>query len=487
MKHGMRALIGLALLGGASPGPAAAPAPASTSTSTSTPASSATFQAVLARDLLAIVNDAHHPLASLSVLAIRHGKVRYEQQFGLRRIDPAGLAGAPANASTMFRIASISKMMTTLGAMKLVEDGKLSLDADLGPYLGFALRNPAYPHQTITLRMLLSHTSSLRDEGGYSWGAGTALKEVLVPGARLYGEGAMWAKNGAPGSYFTYSNLNWGVIGTLMEKVTGERFDRLMKRLLLTPMGLRGGYNPSEFSLAELADTATLYRKRGTDSELWNASGPWIAQVDDYALRPPAAPHGIAGYAIGSNGTLFSPTGGLRISAADLGKIMRMLLNHGRHQGKQILKPDTIALMFAEQWRADGDGDRAGNGDTSHGLFKRWNLGNQRFDNLPGKGNGLVDGARFSAAGHLGDAYGLRSIFVLLKVIVGKVSTAKKLGERRSASRRSLCVVMLGVLISTLICALSHDSGSAVMVPLKSANAPRTLLTKWRIWKFTLE
>src|SRR5450759_2510408 len=81
----------------------------------------------------------------------------------------------------------------------------------------------------------------------------------------------------------------------------------------------------------------------------------------------------------------------------------------------------------------------------------------------------------------------VRSIRMLLKLIVGKLSTAKKLLERRSASRRSLFVVMLVALIWTSICPLCQASGSAVIVPLKSVNEPRTLLTKWRTWKETLE
>jgi CubicO group peptidase (beta-lactamase class C family) len=398
MKLGMRALLGWALMGSGMM-QAMAEAPASVQ---------------LDRELAAVVNDAQHPLSGLSVLAIRDGKVAYQQQFGLRRIDTAGTGvTAPVTAATMFRIASISKMMTTFGLMKLVEEGKLDLDADVSAYLGFPLRNPNAPGSAITLRHLLSHTSSLRDDAGYSWGTDTRLADVLQPGGGKYGAGAMWAqgKNAAPGTYFTYCNLNWGVIGTIMERVSGERFDRLMKRLLLAPMGLRGGYNTSEFSPAEVADTATLYRKRTTDTEIWNPAGPWIAQVDNYGVVAPAAPAGIASYVVGSNATLFSPTGGMRISAPDMGKIMLMLINGGKHEGKQILKPETIKLMFSEQWTYKENG--GGNGDTLRGLYHSWGLGAQRFADTPGAGNRLVQGGGFSAVGHLGEAYGLVSTFAV--------------------------------------------------------------------------
>ena len=388
MEQGRRRLLGLALLGAMHPVlRAAAPA-----------------DATLDAELAAIAADPACPLASLSVLAIRHGALRYQRQFGQRHI---GDGAVPADQHTLYRIASISKMMTTLALMMLVEQGKLALDADCSGYLGFALRNPNFPARAITLRTLLTHTSSLRDDAGYSWPCDTALSTVLVPGTARFGKGEMWARNAGPGAYFTYCNLGWGVIGTIMERVTGERFDRLMKRLLLAPMGLRGGFNPSELSAADLANVATIYRKRSVDTEVWNAAGPWIAQVDDYSAHAPAAPAGIRAYAPGTNATPFSPTGGLRISAYDMGQVMLMLMNEGVHQGRRILKPATIAAMFTPQWRYDGEG---GNGDSYRGLFNCWGLGNQQFPDSAGRQ--LVEGGGFGAVGHLGDAYGLRSMFV---------------------------------------------------------------------------
>lgn len=399
MINKMTGLLGLLLLG-------------TTWTALAAPPGSGTEQLVqhdqqraLDAALASIVNDPAHPLASLSVLAIHQGKVSYQQQFGYRHIGVTPADSLPVTPTTLFRIASVSKMMTTLGLMRLVEQGKLSLDQDVGIYLGFSLRNPHFPQQAVTLRSLLSHTSSLRDAGGYSWGPERSLRDVFTAGGD-----SMWDRAAAPGRYFTYANLNWGVIGTVMEKVTGERFDLLMRRLLLDPLDVRGGYNPAAFSTDEVANTATLYRKRTLDTEEWRPAGPWIAQVDDFYKHPPAVPAGLANYVIGSNATVFSPTGGLRISAAGLGSVMRMLLDGGRHQGKQLLQPASIALMFGRQWQLAPDG---GNGDSERGLYRAWGLGNQQFDALAGQGNGLVEGASFSAVGHLGDAYGLVSAFVL--------------------------------------------------------------------------
>jgi N-acetyl-anhydromuramyl-L-alanine amidase AmpD len=383
----------------------------------SSPALLPSPSSMLDAELSAIAFDPQHRLASLAVLAIRNGQVVYRSQFGDRFIDNARPANnKAATEETLYRVASISKLVVTLGLMRLAEDGKVSLDADVSDYLGYRLRNPHFPDAPITLRMLLSHTSSLRDDAFYFWPAKHALKDVLLPGETLHGKGEMWAANAAPGAYFSYANLNWGVIATVMERATNERFDRLMKRLILDPMGLRGGFNPAEFGAAELANAATLYCKctEVGGKDVWNPSGPWMPQVDDYSTQAPVA-RTDATYEIGSNGTVFGPQGNLRISVADLGKVMRMLMNKGEHEGKQLLKTETVDAIFAPQWRYDG---RGVNGDNSYGnqtgMFSAWGLGAQIFLDIGGAGYGdrLVEGGGFSGVGHLGDAYGLTGAFV---------------------------------------------------------------------------
>src|SRR4051794_14164892 len=93
--------------------------------------------AALTRQLQAIVNDPAIPLAGLSVVAVRQGEIVYSQQLGSKRMATATSPAQPVDADTMFRIASISKLVTTLGTMKMVEQGRLSLDADISDYLGY--------------------------------------------------------------------------------------------------------------------------------------------------------------------------------------------------------------------------------------------------------------------------------------------------------------------------------------------------------------
>ncbi|TFW31798.1 class C beta-lactamase-related serine hydrolase [Massilia horti] len=374
--------------------------------------------AALTRQLQAIVSDPAMPLASLSVVAIRHGEIVYSQQLGSKRLPTATAPAQPVDANTMFRIASISKFVTTLGTMKLVEQGRLSLDADISDYLGYRLRNPNFPNQPITLRMLLTHTSSLRDEAGFKWAANVNLKDALLPGGRFYGKGDMWSKTEAPGKYFEYVNFNWGIIATVMECASGERFDRLMRHLIFDPMQLKAGFYLADFAPANINDVATLYRKREKDgNEVWDPNGPWVAQTDDFSNEAPAAPRGLDSYVVGTNGTIFGPQGSLRISANELAQIMLMLMNEGRYGGKQILKPQTVDSMFTRQWSLDS---KNGNGDSDyfHGLYHAWGLGNQHFTdaseirNGRASGDRLVEGGGLTGVGHLGWSWGLNALFV---------------------------------------------------------------------------
>ena len=118
-------MLGLALLGAIHPLLRAAPA--------NSQSDRATTEA-----LAAIASDPACQLASLSVLALRAGRPLYQAQFGQRAIA----AGLPATADTLYRIASISKLVTTLGVLRLVEAGTLALDTDVSSYLGFSLAIP---------------------------------------------------------------------------------------------------------------------------------------------------------------------------------------------------------------------------------------------------------------------------------------------------------------------------------------------------------
>lgn len=203
-----------------------------------------------------------------------------QYHFGLRDFT----RGLPMNAQSQYRVASVSKTVTALGLMKLYDQGAFDLDDDISPYLGYTVENPQFAGTPITFRMLLSHTSSLQDGAGYSdflsaTYAGVpipSIAEVLLPGGDYY-TANMW-RTEAPGTHFAYSNINYGLIGTLIEAISGQRFDVYMQQEILAPLGIVGSYNVSQ--LPDIDNLVVLYRNQGG----------WTPQVDNYQGVSPDPP-----------------------------------------------------------------------------------------------------------------------------------------------------------------------------------------------------
>ncbi|HYE26860.1 MAG TPA: serine hydrolase domain-containing protein [Allosphingosinicella sp.] len=319
--------------------------------------------------------------------------------FDARGVTKSGAAGfadrSAGRALTIddpVRIASVTKLHVALGVMRLVEAGRLDLDADVSERLGWTLRNPAFPERPITLRLLLSHRSSLRDGIDYALPLGTTLRQALAaPEA--------WDLDHPPGAYFRYSNLGFPVVAAVMEATAGERFDRLMEGLVLKPLALSACFNWTTCSDATLARAVVLYAPDGS-----------VRRDDLRGARPPCPvvpAHGgrcdLGDYVLGSNGALFSPQGGLRVSIRDLAKVGGMLLRNGRlKDGRRFLSAASLAEMERIHWRFDG-----GNGDTEGSFYCGYGLAVQILAQCPPRDDPFGDGRR--RLGHAGDAYGLRS------------------------------------------------------------------------------
>ncbi|MCS6996639.1 MAG: beta-lactamase family protein [Casimicrobiaceae bacterium] len=380
-------------------------------------------RAALEHALAAIVARPGRELASLAVALVREAKVVYTGAFGRAWIDPEGRGrDRRATPQTLYRVASVSKLVVALAVAELCARGVLDPDRDVSDWLGFPLRNPNHPAVPVTLAQLLSHTSSLTDRAGYNFPEEVPLAEVLTPGGRRSADGRAWQREHPPGVFFRYCNLGFGVAVQVMERATGERFDRLMQQLLFGPLGITATFDPATLRPEDRARVATLYRKRPAgDGDLrWDPVGLWVPQVDD-ASNPPQ-PRASERYVIGTNGSVFAPQGGLRISVADLARLMVVLVNGGRDEtGRTVLSPRTLELCFTERWRFDprangGRGNRAEDDEGAGGLFNAWGFGSQRFLDVshgPGRGDRLVEGGGFTGWGHLGNAYGLTSCFAL--------------------------------------------------------------------------
>lgn len=283
-----------------------------------------------------------------------------------------------------FRVASISKMAAALGLMTLVDEGRVDLDEDVSTYLGWKFRNPDFPDSKITTRQLLSHLSSVRDPEAYWVDAPGRFQSLFASGASAFAS----ADGEAPGQWFKYANLNYGVVAAVIEGASGERFDLFMSTRIFAPLGLDAGYNWSGVSDAGRAGGAALHRR---DGKIWTAS------VDDASSRAekPAPIRAEAGidraaylqtYRPGDNPTLFSPQGGLRASAHDLAVLARAV----------AARRD----MTTPVWRFDAEKP---NGDTEDDYYRAFGLGVQTVEGA----RGLLQSVEL--VGHSGEAYGLYS------------------------------------------------------------------------------
>ncbi len=358
----------------------------------------------LRQTLDSLVSGPDAPVSGAAVIVVRDGKTVFAQAAGRAVIDAADPARErPLTLDTPVRVASISKLPVGIVIQQMAAEGRLDLDADLSPPLGFGLRNPYHPDRPITARMLLTHTSSLRDAEIYGLPPPYSLEELVRPGGAFDPGGARWAEE-VPGSRFTYTNLNYGVMATLIERLTGQRFDAVVTARVLRPLGMRAVYDVRLLDEAQFRELAPVYQKQ-TD-------GTWQAKVDDYrGVRPDDRPSIFGIKALvplpnivpGRNGTTLSPQGGMRASARDLEQLLRFLMSGGG----ALLPARDFARMLAPHWTYDS---ATGNGDTDGGLLRQWGLGIQCTTH----GGGPGDGDRWKSGpddprlcGHFGDAYGL--------------------------------------------------------------------------------
>jgi len=304
-------------------------------------------------ELQAIMKELH--AVGLSVAVVKKGNIIYTHSFGLKDIEK----NTPLSDNDIFRIASISKSFSATSVLQLVEAGKLSLDDDLSKLVGFEVRNPRFPATVITLKMALSHRSSINDSEGYF------TLDAINPA-----KNPNWAKcysDYKPGTGYKYCNLNYNLVGTILEKTSGERFDRYVKHHILDPLGLYGGYCVDSLDKSLFT---TLYEYD---------AGKLTAAPLAYSPRSEE----IRNYTMGYSTPLFSPTGGMKISATDLAKYMTMHMYRGKYKGVRIISKKNSKLMQTKISEEEGYG-----------------LAISNFDNLiPGR----------IMTGHTGSAYGLFS------------------------------------------------------------------------------
>ena len=251
-------------------------------------------------------------IAGAVVLVKKDGQVLLQKGYGYadekkkKPVDPN---------TTIFRLASISKLFTWVSVMQLEEQGKLDIDADVNRYLDFQIR-PAFD-KPITLRNLMTHTGGFEEENRdiiiTNPKQPVTLREFLIENQpkRLF----------APGTVPAYSNYGVGLASYIVQRVSGKPFEQYVEEHIFVPLDMTHStfFQPPPKAL--VASPSEGYRE---DTE-----------------KP----------AVGFE--IFNPVGagGLSSTASDMGRFGQALLNGGELDGKRILKPETLTAMWTPQFR----------------------------------------------------------------------------------------------------------------------------------------
>ncbi len=284
-------------------------------------------------------------IVGLGAAIIVNRKIVWTKGYGFADKQRA----APFTPNTIMNIGSISKTFTGVALMHAVQEGKLSLDADINDYLPFKVINPFFPTDRITLRQLATHTSSITDrgevyEGTYHFGGdspeplGDFLMEYFAPNGKTYSKNNFL--NVKPGTHREYSNIAAGLVGYIVEIAVGEKLNVYTKRHIFAPLKMQNtGWF---FTEIVSANHSKLYINQGLaiPIQLW--------------------------------GQTTYPDGGVRTSVADLSKFFVALLNDGEYAGARILEKQHVAEMLRFQYtdsRKPDNVNLSGEDSVNSGIF----------------------------------------------------------------------------------------------------------------------
>jgi CubicO group peptidase (beta-lactamase class C family) len=231
-------------------------------------------------------------------------------------------------------LSSISKTITATALMQLYEQGKFDLDEDINNYLDFRVYNPTYQWDPISFRMLLAHQSSLRDrvkivirkypgepefiKNLYPW-----LIDIILPTGKNYSD-IIWMNNNRPGEKYYYSNVGYALIGYLVERISGLKFDEYCRNNIFEPLGM---YNTS-FSLHDL--------------DIDKIAIPYELHPKNFQFGKlvPYEHYGMLGY----------PCSSVRSDIIDFSRFIIAHMNDGEFNGVRILNKSTVDLMHSVQY-----------------------------------------------------------------------------------------------------------------------------------------
>jgi CubicO group peptidase (beta-lactamase class C family) len=250
-------------------------------------------------------------IPGLSIAIVHENQIRFQRGYGMAEVENF----VPAKALTVYRIASVSKPLTAVAAMQLVEAGKLDLDAPVQKYA------PSFPTKNfpITTRQVLAHLSGIRN---YRPGEGerTARYETLTDALAIFKDDPLEQE---PGVRFSYTTLGYTLLGVIIEGASATSFTDYMREHVFRPAGMQHTYVDDLYAII-------LNRARGNT--------PRVFGVLDGNYRNPVLMD--SSYKI--------PGGGFVSTAEDLARFAIAV------QNGVLIKPETFAQMSKAQKTRDG-------------------------------------------------------------------------------------------------------------------------------------
>jgi len=258
----------------------------------------------------------------------QHGEIVYERYYG----EQQKTTHVPVTENTYFRGASVTKLVTGIGLMKMMDEGILDPDEDISTYLGYTVRNKRFMKTPITLRMLMSHTAGLVENASFSRKSSILSDMVDVEKKAA----SNFKKEVKPGSQYTYSNFGAGITGAIIESVTGMDVSSYMRKTLFEPLDIDAAYSVTQ--LAEPDYIAATYKK---DGSLYAAPSYMLRQ--EYIAEALPDVH------------YRTTIGSLLIRPRDLARLGIALCGDGTVDGIRVLSEEAVMAMRQEH-SPDTDG-----------------------------------------------------------------------------------------------------------------------------------
>lgn len=230
----------------------------------------------------------------------------------------------PVDENTVYKIASVTKMISAIGIMKLVDEGKIDLDAKIDIGNKKHIVNPRYRDLPVTLRQCMSHTTGILSSAPY---------QTPPPWTKLSKYDEKFFSRHKPGTDFEYANLNGGIMCSVIERLSGQSLNTFMTENVFAPLGINAAY-----ASTLLPDSEPLSNTYDYDDNVYMSAAKYLKE-DAEAYDDTCDPDNHYRYSVGS----------LFISLAGLEKLGVMFANGGVVDGVRILSADSVLAMQLDQ------------------------------------------------------------------------------------------------------------------------------------------